>query len=290
MTLALVANCLPRLIALLGANPGVWTSTVSGEVGAFPSDGEMTDALLLADGELITRGYFNSINNTLAQRFMVMSSPLASGDNVPSHYGNIGRVEVAQVSITGFASDEPVFAGIKAGQPASVIAATGGVLPTGLNATTTYYAVPLDEFSCGLAATPTDALAGTLIAITGGSGMFFLIVWQPGVKAESLADVSNATAIADDYVEPGACDMLWSIDQGNLYTPADFWRAETPVYTRTGALQANQSDEDIIVFLAAANLVRNASPALFDTYAGKAETGIQQIIRDGSYSGRDENP
>lgn len=299
MALATLANCLPRLIAALGANPSAWVDTVSGEVGVFPSDDEMSDALLLADGELITRGYFNSINNTLAVPFIVMSAPIVRGEDVPQHYGNLGKCEVSEV-VVFFQSfqvntntsavvgvGEAGGTSLRTGAEATFVLAAGATIPTGLVENTTYFVIASEDGdSFQVAATLKNALAGIPIAMTTkGTGKMFLIQWQDGVEAASKDDVTNMSNYAGD----GALDFLWKIDQGNIYTTADFARIETPQYVRTAALQANEADEDIIVFLAAANLARDASPALFGEYSSKAEAGITQIIKDGGYSGSDEN-
>lgn len=282
------------MVAILGANPGIWDSQVSGEVGAFPSDDELEAAALEADGLLITRGYFNSVNNTLAKPFFEASSPIASGQNVPAHYGQISKVEVSKVAKsfatgnvnTGTGVVTITAHGLTNGAPISFTADSTGSVPTGLIAGGTYYAIVIDADTFKVADTAVDALAGVAIALTDtGSGTMYVIEWQQGDEAESLADITNAAAGVAAYVNAGAFDHLYKIDSGNFYTPARWGRIETPQYFRSGRLQANREDEPIIASYAVSLLTKNASPALFSEHQTKAENWMNQIIRDGSWEG-----
>lgn len=96
MALALLANTSKRIVAILGANPGVWSGSVSTNVGAFPDDNEILAATLEADEWVATQGYFQSVNETLSDAFDTLSSNLVNGDNVPFHHGRISKVEVSQ--------------------------------------------------------------------------------------------------------------------------------------------------------------------------------------------------
>lgn len=98
MALAALTDVKERVIAILNANPGVWSSSVSGNVGAFPTDDEMDAAALEADEWVATRGYFQSVNSSLADGFETVSASLNKGDDIPFHHGDISRVEL---DITG---------------------------------------------------------------------------------------------------------------------------------------------------------------------------------------------
>lgn len=100
MALALLANTAPRIVAILGANPAIWSGTVSGDVGAFPDDDEILAATLEADEWVATQGYFNSVNETLADAFDTVSANLVNGDNVPFHHGKWSKVELSQNGTT----------------------------------------------------------------------------------------------------------------------------------------------------------------------------------------------
>lgn len=96
MALAVLDNIKKRVVRILNANPSAWTTTVSGESGAFPDNDEITAAILEADEMIVTKGYFQSVNPTLAQSFMVMGTNIASGAKVPFHYGKrYGKVELS---------------------------------------------------------------------------------------------------------------------------------------------------------------------------------------------------
>lgn len=97
MPVAVLDDVKKRVISILNANPGVWSATVSGNVGAFPNDAEILEAILEADTWVATQCYFQSVNDTLAQPF-ITSTALISGQVVPFHHGQILDVEVSNVS------------------------------------------------------------------------------------------------------------------------------------------------------------------------------------------------
>lgn len=98
MALATIANVKSRVIAILNASPGVWSSTVSGTVGAFPSDSEIDLAVLNADEWVATQCYFQSANASLSQPFETTTAIL-NGDSVPFHHGNVSQVELSADNI-----------------------------------------------------------------------------------------------------------------------------------------------------------------------------------------------
>lgn len=100
MALATLANVLPRVISILGAKPGAWGATVSGDVGAFPSDTEINNAALEADEWVVTQGYFQSVNDALSSGFETTATGLMNGGNVPFHHGKAVKVEVSQDNTT----------------------------------------------------------------------------------------------------------------------------------------------------------------------------------------------
>jgi len=291
-TPATISNVAQRVIAILNANPGVWTNTVSGTVGAFPDTAEIHAAALEADGELITKGYFNSINNSLAEPFMSYSSPLRQGSRIPTHYGNLGKVQLATAAsslVTSVNATTNLFTVPSApanGTPITFFVATGGVLPTGIDANTTYYVIRGSATTFWLAATAADSYAGSPqvdISDT-GTAPFGFIEWQSGVEAESMDDVINAAlAVADNYVEADSLNYIYKIEDNTLFHAAEWGRVEIPTYTRTTALQANQADEPIIIALTVKLLTKNASPAFFEQWTRFGDQGMQAIIRDGSY-------
>lgn len=299
MTPALLANVLPRVISVLGANPGAWSGVVSGSVGAFPDDDEILAATLEADGNLITKGYFQSVNDTLSQPFMQMGSPIARGEQVDFHYGHMGRVELSKA--TGEFVDANVNTGtdvitvsvtspLVTGDPISFLST--GVLPTGLVANTTYNAIVITTDTIKVAASYQNALLGTAVNITSaaGGGTHTIIGWQTGQPTENVADITNAISVGETYVGANSFTHLYKIDGGDFYYVSKFGRIELPVYERTTVLQADKADEMLIAALAIKGLTKNASPAPFEKWTSMADEGMQAIIRDGSYQGVDENP
>jgi len=292
---ATIDNVAQRVIAILNANPGVWTNEVSGTVGAFPDTAEIHQAALEADGELITKGYFNSINNALAEPFMGFCPILRQSSRIPTHYGNLGKVELSKATgpvasfnaTTNLVNIAPLT--VTNGQALSFYTSGSGTLPGGVTEYTTYYAIGSGS-AFQLAATPEDVAIGNFIDITGSaSGTTYFVTWQNGVEAESRDDVVNAAlAVADAYVEANSLNYIYKIEDNTLFHATDWGRVEVPSYTRTTALQANQADEPIIIALTVKLLTKNASPAFFEQWTRFAEQGMQAILRDGSY--QPDNP
>lgn len=210
MALALLANVLPRVISILNANPGVWSSTVSGNVGSFPSDAEILAAVLESDEFVATQCYFQSANKQLSAAFDAPFGPLQNGDQLPFSHGGVSKIFVTP---------------------------PGPALPYHL------------------------------------------------IKAQSLDDILQAIATSGYYDGGSPLDYLYWLEDGHLYTTATDVEGIAPIYTRTSVLQCDRNEESLIVFRAVANLAKNASPALFEYYSGKADAGQQQIIAEGQYSG-----
>jgi hypothetical protein len=203
MSLALLANTAPRIISILGANPGVWSTTVSGKVGAFPADNEITAAQLEADEWIATQCYFQSYNRSLRQPFLTTAT-IVNRDPIPQFHGG---------------------------------------------------ALALVEYS--------------------GDN----VNWFPAQK-EDAKDVIAAFGL-EGYVQTGAYDHLYAINEGKFLSTASYNRITYPVYTRSSVLQCNKNEESLIVFRSVAILAKNASPALFAEYDQKAETERQRIIQEG---------
>lgn len=305
MALADLDTVKKRVIITLNANPGAFSASVatSPSVGAFPSDADISQAIFEGESTLITKGYFNSINNTLCQPFLAFTPATSRGTNITFHYGNMGRAEVSK-SVKTF----PSFAinttlnqititshGLATGTTISWLST--GALPTlstgAITTVMTFYVYVLDVSTIALALTYNDAINGlnTVDFTVAGSGTDTLIEWQTGTEAESVDDITNAIANGT-YVQVGAFDFLFKIDSGTFYHPAAYGRIELPSYTRTSVLQANQADEILLAALAIKYVTRNASPAPFEFYSQMADAGLMAIIRDGSYSPPkfDENP
>jgi len=292
MALATLANVLPRVIQILNANPSAYASTVSGTVGAFPYDAEINIAALEADELICTSGYFQSVNDSLSNPFAVTSTPLLDQDSVPFHHGTLNKVEVSKVVLnltsasvnTTTDAFTSVAHGLVTGDMITFLVNSGG-LPASLTAATNYFVIKLTADTFSLATTYGNAIAGTVIDITTtGSGRWYLIAWQIGVEAQSLDDVTNATAVGNTYVGTDAMDFLYRPQDGQIYTPATYARVTYPEYTRTSALQCRQSEEFLVICGTVSMLVKNASPAPFAYYQGEFSRGIQQLITDGSYT------
>jgi len=108
MALALLANTSPRLIQLLNANRGSYSSSIgtgATGIGAYPFQQEIVDAQIEADGLLITQGYFQTAKSPLRNRFLTQSANLADGDKLPEFDGLIGKCEWSSNGSAWRASD-----------------------------------------------------------------------------------------------------------------------------------------------------------------------------------------
>lgn len=289
-TVADITDVKERLIALLNANPGVWSASVSGDVGAFPDDNEILAAILEADSIVCVDGYFQSVNDAMANHFGVTSAPLGTSDNIPFHKGTLNKVEVSASNQTFTRSSGNIlFAvghGLATGQLVSLIN-VGGALPAGLSPLTNYWVIYLSANTFSLASSLANALAGSAVTVSGaGTGTHTVIAWQIGVEADNIDTITNAIAVGESYVNTvGAFDFMYKEDSGVIYTPATYARVTYPEYISNGAtLQANQNETTLIIFTAAAILAKNASAALFDYYQGLSQAGIQQVVNDGAYT------
>lgn len=201
MALAVLNNIKQRVIALLNANPGVWSTTVSGTVGAFPSDSEILAAILEADEWVAVYGYFQSGNSALTRSFEIVSGLLADGASVPFYHGEPQNVELTS------------------------------------NGTT----------------------------------------WIRGVET-GLDDITSLKANSA-YVGTDT-QYLYTIENGHIFHTAQNARVSHLQYTRTSAPQCSQNEEMLIIYKAAANLTKNASPALFEVYQGEADKGLAMLLGD----------
>lgn len=285
-----------RVISILNANPTKYVSTVSGDVGAFPSDQEITDAVLEADEFVCVSGYFQSVNDALSNPFAVTSGPLADQDQVPWHHGNLNKVEVSKAvlsltqAVINTTTDIITKAshGLVTGDQITFVLVTGA-LPTCASPTfavlTNYYVIKVDANTFKLARTLADAIAGNAIDIlTAPTGAYLLLGWQIGVEATSLDDVTNATAVGNSYVGDGSFDALYRPQDGQIYTPAQYARVTYPEYVRTTSLQSRQAEEYLVICTTVRMLVKNASNAPFANYVGESTRGIQQLVSDGFYT------
>lgn len=292
MATADITVCLKRLIALLNANPGIYSATVSGQVGAFPSQEEINQSLFEADNEVCVRGYLQSANDSLSNPFTVTSPPLADRANIPFHHGNLNKVEISIVTenftTMTVANQIPLAAhALSTGQIVSLI--TTGTLPTGLAVLTDYYVIVINANVISMATTLTNALDGIGVPITlgTGTGTHTIIAWQIGIQAQNLDDVTNAISYGS-YVQPDAFNTLYAISDAVVYFPATYCRVSYGVYVRTGSLQANETETSLLIFTAAKVLAKNASAALFADYSQLSDMGIQQLVTDGVYSEQTE--
>lgn len=298
--LANITNVGSQVVSILNANPGVWSANVATNpvVGAYPSDAEITLAILQGDEQVCTDAYFQSQNDSLSTPFIVTSAPLGDRDNLPWHRGGLKAVEVSKATLNltsasiNTTSDviTSVAHGMATGDMVTFLIVSGG-LPAPLAAATNYFAIVLTADTFQLATTYANAVyASTAIDLTTtGSGRWVLIDWITGVEAKNLDDITNAAAVGDAYVGAGAFDFLYKEDTGTVYTTATYWRASYPEYVRTSALQSRQSEEHLVTCCAVRKLMKNATPAPIPYYLNESIRGLQELITDGIYTKREDS-
>lgn len=98
MATALLADVKPRIIEILNANPGVWSDTVSGDVGAFSHDQEISQAIFEAEEKIAVEGYFQSVNQSLAAPFLTYTPDLVSNQRIPAMRGGYRAVELKEIA------------------------------------------------------------------------------------------------------------------------------------------------------------------------------------------------
>lgn len=298
--LANLTNVSEQVVSVLNANPGVWSPNVATNpvVGAYPSDAEITLAILQGDEKVCTDGYFQSVNDALATPFIVTSAPLGDRDNLPWHRGGLKAVEVSRLTLNLTSSSintttdiiTSVAHGLATGDMVTFLIVSGG-LPAPLAAATNYFAVVLTADTFQLAANYAVAIyGGTPIDLTTvGSGRWVLIDWITGVEAKNLDDITNAAAVGEAYVGAGAFDFLYKEDTGTVYTTSTYWRVSYPEYVRTSALQSRQAEEHLVACCAVRNLMKNATPAPIPYYQNESIRGLQELITDGTYTKQEDS-
>ena len=206
---ALLANVLPRIVRILNANRDAWSQDVAPGQGSFPDNNEILSATLEADEHIVTRGYFNSVNRSLAEPFMQMTGNIPSGGKIPFHYGLHGKVELSSA-----ANFSPL----------------------------------IDD-----------------------------------IEQKNADDVKGAV-LHGGYVGAGVFDNLYAIDdKKNFFHVAQYGRVEIPMFTRTSVLQANKSEETLIIATAIRFMNKHAVPVLFADWTKESFSGLEQIINDGAY-------
>jgi len=81
-----------RVIAAVHAAPNAgWVAAVTGQNGSFPTDNEINQCSIESDAVLIRDAI--DFNHPYSNTFMVSSSPVAHGDKLTAHIGEIGKTE-----------------------------------------------------------------------------------------------------------------------------------------------------------------------------------------------------
>lgn len=280
-----------RVNSILNNNPNAsWAAQVSpsGDVGAYPWPEEIEAACLEADSIVCVDGYFQSANDAMANHFNVTSGPLAPRENIPFHRGTLNKVELSAATKTFTRSTGNVLASVAHGLATGELVSctnVGGALPTGLTELTNYYVIVLTVSTFSLATSYANAVAGIPVVISDpGSGTNTLISWVIGVEANDIDDITNMVQVGEAYIGSGTADFLFKEDSGVIYTPATYARVTYPEYTKTSAMQCNETEKTLAICLAIKLLVKNASPAPFEAYAAEADRGLQQLVQDGVYT------
>lgn len=283
LTLAVLGDCTAILNQLLNRNRLAYSATGgtgANQLKAYPFDAEITDALLRADGLVITECYFQS-EMSLRNRFLVTSGTLADGDKIPEFTGLIGKCEYSNETTS--ATHTFAASAIDLASTADFITVTNtyvtgdktrmttsGTYPnttTGvISANTDLYVIRNSGPSISLSRTP----GGPKIVFTAkGTGTLTLTstaAWRPSKEQATKDDVTGATQYGG-YVGNNAFAGLHHIsDDGFVFHSSVSFRMQYPEYVRTGALQAIQQHEPLLINWAAELLYKDHANAAFDWY------------------------
>lgn len=198
---------------------GVTTTSINKMAVTAPAT---SSTLAVADGKTLTAsntltfsGTDGSILTTLSSTSVGQGQYLGTATNDNATAGNVGEYVAAgslanpatvtitiaaPAVITWTAHGIPVpTTSIKAAT--AVLFTTTGALPTGITASTVYYAVPIDANTFNIATTITNAMAGTFITTSGS---------QSGTQTGSFG-VSLTSATVTDVVALGLTAGSWDV-------------------------------------------------------------------------------
>jgi hypothetical protein len=106
-----------------------------------------------------------------------------------------------------------------------------------------------------------------------------------GIKAQSADDILNILNFGGSYLSADDFNHCYYIDEkGIFYHVTTYGKVEIPTYTRSSTLQAQQSEETLIIATAIRLLTKHATPALFEAWIKESVDGINQLITDGKYT------
>lgn len=162
-----------------------------------------TNAGIADYNSLPTGGQWDGQDITLDGDTYTMSSIAAGVITLADPYLGSVNAPVGSVAATGAASSDALTAtahGMISGQYGYFVATTG-VLPTGLSLNTPVYIINDGANSIKFATSRTNALAGTAIPISGGSGdhTFIIYGFVGNAEVQSLAATSDNSARANKF-------------------------------------------------------------------------------------------
>lgn len=281
------------VISILQASQTAYASTVDGSNRQYSSDTEIANAILTADGEIC-----NTIINTPLspyQTTFVQISPALPGpsSNLPARNGIVLKVqcqyapatttfEYIKVNITFDTItiySHGYFTGVK------VWVSAGGVLPTGLSASTDYYVIYVDQNTIKLATSVQNAYNNIPVDITAqGTGTNTLTAqYINGTQAGTKDQIVQATQTPFVFSSNGYMNApFWFIEGDVIYSSAPNTKVTYTDYTLTSSPQAPEPYLHAVVAGAVAELLKDGSDENMAMYYQNQYQGYLQMIMQGA--------
>ena len=282
MALASKDNCLKLINQLLNRNRLTYSTTGgtgANKIGAYAFDDEITDALLRADGLVITECYFQT-EMPLRNRFLTASGTLADGDKIPEFTGLIGKCEYSNddvpatqttaatnVSTTGTRTRITITAHtFRTGQRVRMTSSSS--LPTTTTGTISgidLYVIVTGTNTIALSFTPDGPMIQWLTAGSGTLTLTGQTDWKPSIEQLSKDDVTGATQFGG-YIGENVFAGLHHFGDGYVFHSSKSFRMYYPSYTRTTAMQILEQHESLAINWAMELLYKENAVAAFDWY------------------------
>lgn len=284
------------VISLLQASKSVFpASTVDGSNAQYGSTAEITNQLLVIDGEICTL-ICNTLGHPYQTPFVVTGTPQSSGTPLPSRIGMV--LQVLCLAGTGNVN----FASTDVNQPNSTISianqsnnlvtgsrvqfTTGGALPTGLAISTNYYVdASLGGNLYRFATTRMNAFNGVFVTFSAVGSGTSTVVMQYEVGSQALSKDEIVAAIHYPTVYATQTPYLtefWFIEGDIIYTPAISCEVVYTDYAQTSALQSPQSYTNAIVGGAIARILKDGGDDVMAAYYDKIYGQMYQQIGAGA--------
>lgn len=296
VTAADLTTCIEMVISLLQASKSVYpAATVDGSNAQYASTAEITNQLLVTDGELCTL-ICNTLGHPYQTPFVITGNAQASGTPLPARIGEVLQILcLAGTGDVSFASTDvsvPNSTISIAGQSNNLVTGTrvqfttSGILPTGLVIATNYYVdASLGTNLYRFATSRMNAFNGIFVTFSGaGSGTSTVVAqYEVGTQAMSKDEILGAIHYPTAYATQSPyLNEFWFIEGDIVYTPSPLCKIVYADYAQTSVLQAPQSYTNAIVGGAIARILKDGGDDVMAQYYDKVYGQMYQQIGAGA--------